>query len=301
MRQIFLKSAREVWRDKRLWILGIFVSLLGVFEEADFLRHVLATKYIPSWSFIDDLSSTGIFSRQGMNGLLKLSKTEPIIFSQLLLLGIFILAIAGFLLWLSLVSQGAMVRHIASDTHHDSGIKKILKPGARYFWPILFSNIFTKASLVFLYWLTIELITPQSLFTYSIAASLILVIYITLSVSFRYGICGIIVKNQGFFRSVKNAWSTLAQFPLESFSQALALLALYIATLLVITLLAAVALIPFLFIILATYFMKLPALTAAAFFAYFSTVPALFLILYGFFSAFSWYSWVQLYSRLHRH
>src|SRR3990167_11185977 len=97
-RNILKQSWRLTWRNKYLWIFGIFAALLGNGGELEILFNTLFRggsdlALFPSWQRI---VSTGVFSSHTFANIVDLFKEDTLNMIIFLIVGLAILAVSLF-------------------------------------------------------------------------------------------------------------------------------------------------------------------------------------------------------------
>lgn len=215
-RTIISQAWKSTWHNKYLWFFGLFAALLGNGGELEILfrgfDQNLTEGVLPS---IWGLAQTGIFSKAALANIAHLALNEP--FTVLVTLAIFFifLALAGFLVWLTIVSQVGLVHNSARITtgkRHD--IKDGLEAGIKRFWPIFGLNILLKG-MIYLVFALISLPILSSVsrayfstnsFIFIVSFLVFIPIAITLSFIVKYAIAFSVIKGSRFLDSLKQGW-----------------------------------------------------------------------------------------------
>ena len=100
-RNILKQSWRLTWRNKYLWVFGVFAAFLGNGGELEILFNNLGgdpgQALFPSWQRI---ASTGVFSWHTYANIGNLLKNDTLNMIIFLLMALLVLACLVFLVWL---------------------------------------------------------------------------------------------------------------------------------------------------------------------------------------------------------
>jgi len=257
-RRFLVQAWKNTWANKYLWFFGLFAVLIGSTGELDLLFqnfNDVATKGL--FPGIREYWATGFFSAQGLTNFGNLMLADS--FSLLIVLTILAIGflLSCFLLWFSVVSQGALVfnysRLLANKSHsYNNGLEQ----GMKKFWPVLGLNVIQKA-IVYLAFLILALPIVFWLYRPSIGQSLFFIIaylvFIPISIiaSFvvKYAIGYVVIKGEKIVDSFRKGWELFLANWLISVEMAFILFGIsFFATLVVIIFLAMLA-IPIIFLI----------------------------------------------------
>jgi len=213
-----LKSAWiNTWKNKYLWFFGLFAALLGNGGELEIFFRSFNDRI--NDGFLAELkvfSSIGFFSLKTLRniGVLLVSDTGTMLL--LIFTLTLVLVLGGFLFWLVISSQIALVNNSASDkigkkhniqTGLDSALKK--------FWPVLGLNLIVKlVSYILFGILTIPIamsLVRGDMFSYSflfVVLYLILVPFILFfSFIIKYAIAYTVIKDENIYDALKNGFN----------------------------------------------------------------------------------------------
>lgn len=258
-RTILKRAWDNTWQHKYLWFFGLFAALLGNGGELELIfrnfdgqaRNVL----FPTWQ---RFAETGIFSANSLHNIGNLAQTEPytlfLALSTMLIIAILIM----FVLWLTIVSQIAIVHNTAKikhDKEHD--FKDGVMRGIKKFWPAFGLNMIIKAIsavLFFLIGLPIYFGFVKTTFTISLTYLVMFVVFIPvsliLSFVFKYAIVYTVVKGQKFIESIKSGWELFRKNWLVSMEMAILLFFINFLTGIAVLLIFLILAVPLLFLIL---------------------------------------------------
>ncbi len=233
-RNLLGQSLKITWRNKYLLFFGLFAALLGNGGQYELLVNGLNGEIGKSvFSGWQSFKETGLFSAQTFSNLIEVAREDTAALIMVLFVSLIILAIAGFLIWLSAVSQAALVNnasiHIANKKSGDFKIGMVA--GINKFWPVFGLNIVMRIAII----LSLLLIgTPVIFLTSklgSVAAGIIYALVfagfmaIALAVSFimKYAIGFVIIEEDKFFESIRSGWRLFKENWLVSMEMALIL------------------------------------------------------------------------------
>ena len=254
-----LKQAWMIsWRNKYLWFFGIFAALLGNGAGLEIVTRGFSDGAGSNfWIGWERFSSTGIFSWQALHNIRMLMVEDSFAMILVLLVLLTVLILLGFLLWLSIASQIALVNNSAAFINKKSAnFQDGLSAGAKYFWPVLGVNILVKVSIFLIFILIslpviftagkVNLLTAN--FIYVIAFILFIPLAIGLSFMAKYAIAYLIIKKDDFWESLKDGWRLFLDNWLVSFEMAFLLFFINLIAGLAVVLIILTLTIPFLFL-----------------------------------------------------
>lgn len=232
-RNILGRAWKITWRYKYLWFFGLFAALLGNGGEYELLVRGLngetGEAIFPAWQ---SLSQTGIFSSQALDNIGELLNNDPFSFVMLVGICLAILVLAGFLVWLTVVSQASLVNNAASYLAGKKGdFKSGLRMGINSFWPVFGLNIINKVIILFafvLIGLPIILTAAKSAsasanILYVFAFIIFMAAALSLTFVIKYSIAYVVVKEQKFLEAVRSGWRLFVQNWLVSLEMAFVL------------------------------------------------------------------------------
>ena len=292
---IFKQTLPQVWRNKKLWILGVLTSFLGASEETELLSNLLIPKRKNIFNFFEQLRETQLFTQKGLGSLWAHMTQEPLFFSKLIIIFGGVFALSVILFWLSLIAQGGII-HAASKlkTHPIENIKPYLQKGKKKFWPIFGINVISKIiiGLIF-YIITYQLIKNIWLMLILFLAFIILVsvIYLMMKIS----ICSVVLDDNGFFPAVKKSFHMLAEHWMEYMKLLITLLAITIGGIFMSFASLTITFIPFYLIMEASIILNIAFAANIIFILYFIFASIFLVLFFGFLSSVSWTAWTHAY------
>jgi len=259
-REILKKSWNNTWKNKYLWFFGLFAALLGNGGETDIVFKSFNTgskqELFLGWNRVME---TGIFSKGTFSGMAKIAHDDP--FSLFLALSVMFLLVvlAVFLVWMSMVSQAAIVNNSSkTDLKKKTDFKEGLDTGIKKFFPVFLLNMTSRIVIYVLFVLIgLPIISGSAgsgFFLNSILFIIAFLIFVPLSliVSFigKYAVAYTVVKGKNFLDSIKMGWGLFVDNWLISVEMAFLLFFVNLLVGLFLILLFLVLAVPFVFIAL---------------------------------------------------
>lgn len=257
-RNILLQAWQLTWRHKYLWFFGLFAALLGNGGVLEIFFRVfsgdVSQGWLPGFGFLQEIN---FFSLSTLANMGRLLVSDPL--SLLFTLTVFLLVIfvGGFLIWLIMVSQAALVHNAGRNINGKShDFKDGLDVGMKKFWPVLGLNILVKIviSLVFLIISIPALlsIARADLFSanlfYVLAFLLFVPLAIIISFIIKYAIACVVIKGNKISEALIAGWQLFIKNWLVSLEMAFILFFINFMVGLGIIILFLLLSIPFLFL-----------------------------------------------------
>lgn len=275
-RRILSQAWKITWHHKYLWFFGLFAVLFTSGGEYEiFVRIFGGDINQPILPGMRRVAETGIFSQQGMEGISRVIKNDPLTLMKVGLVLLVILVLFIFLIWLSVISQTALVKNVSSllgkkiassktgavfsKVASNNFSSSVLKASEK-FWPIFGLNVVNKA-VIYLAFILVSLpiiLTAGGIGAiikslYVIAFIVFVPIALALSFIFKYAIAYVVIKGSKFVDSIKDGWQLFIKNWLVSLEMAFILFFInFIAGLLIILIVLSL-IIPFLFLALVVY------------------------------------------------
>jgi len=238
-RSILKKALKTSWHYKYLWFFGLFATLVNPGGEYQILNKTIKEGLYGNFSgFFQSISSTGIFSLKALSNMLGLMKANPISALMSVIAVILLLCLFGFIVWLAISSQGAIVSKIQKIEEEKGGDKPDfradLDKGSRSFWPIIGFNVLLKIGINFVFFLVslpvILMLTNSLAFSilYVILFILFIPVAISLSLIAKYAIGFSVIKKTSFLDSLKKSWELFLNNWIVSLEMAIALFSINI-------------------------------------------------------------------------
>lgn len=233
-RSILKKALKTSWRYKYLWFFGLFATLINPGGEYQILNKTIKDGLYGHFSdTLQMLASTGIFSLKAMSNMFGLMKANPISALMSVIAIILILCVVGFLIWLAISSQGAIVAKVQKieegKTEEKADFRADLQKGAHSFWPILGFNVFLTIAIdaAFLFVSLPVLLMITNTVAFSIIYVILFIIFIPISISLsliaKYAIGFSVIKKNNFIDSIKKSWNLFVKNWIISLEMAIAL------------------------------------------------------------------------------
>lgn len=212
-RKILKQALSLSWKNKYLWFYGLFAAII-VGGEYDIITKSLSG----GQEIIDNfktIASTNILSGQTFLTLKSLMLENPATFMVTIFVGLLLIALALFLIWVMITSETALVNNSANIlTGKKHQFNDGIQSGIKHFWPVLGYNLITKL-VIYLGLILIslpvifsagKLSVVGSNFIYLIAFIVFLPIIIALSFIFKYAIAYRVIKERSFMESIRAGW-----------------------------------------------------------------------------------------------
>ncbi|KKU47250.1 hypothetical protein A3H10_00875 [Candidatus Uhrbacteria bacterium RIFCSPLOWO2_12_FULL_46_10] len=214
-RIILISAWRTTWNHKRLWFWGLFVGLLGNAGEYQFLVTALDRAVLGE---VVSGTAKGFWggpplSSQTIAGLVNAFSINAFTTFILLLIGLAIIAIAAFFLWLIMVSIIALVKGGAAiaDGENMPSLADGVAEGKKYFSPVLVLYVFGRLILWLLFTALVlfgalatkDLLVGLPLFL--VAFIIILPALFVVSFTMRYAIMYVVLKKRSLLDALDQA------------------------------------------------------------------------------------------------
>ncbi|MCK9439273.1 MAG: hypothetical protein WCY43_01525 [Patescibacteria group bacterium] len=245
-REILKRSWNISWKNKSLWFFGFFASIISFGAELKIFSKAFSQE--SGLKTINDIGlfiKTGIFSREALQNISHLMRTET---STMLLLSLYLLVILAmtiFFIWLATSSQISIidaVKKIKKDEQQKISIKEQIKKSKSKFWPVLGMNaliwlIINGITLLISLLLVVILIQNKTYLTLLYGLLFIIFIPIILFISFviKYAIAYIVIDGKKVSSALKNGWIMFKKNWLISIEMAITLFFINILAMLVVS------------------------------------------------------------------
>ena len=302
---ILNKAWNITWSNKSLWFFGLFAVLLGSGGGNEiFFRSLSDGNSYSVFPGFQKFIETGVFNFQNLS---QTFNDNPFGLITIAIVFLLILILFGFLIWLAVISQTALVSNSASLF---SGKKADFKTGVTKargkFLSVLGLNIVIKAIVCLAFLLiSIPLIASmgkQGLGLVGIAYIVVFIILViaVLSLTFviKYSIAYVVIKNKNIQESIKMGWDLFVKNWLVSIEMAIVLFFINFVTSLFVVLILLTLAIPFFF--LGAVFYKIAADVGLFLVSFFGLIILLLVIVLpsAVLSAFQISSWTGLFIQL---
>ncbi len=259
-RNILSSAWKNTWHHKYLWFFGLFAALIGNGGELEvFFRSFndrMEGGFLP---WLKGMSATGIFSLNALKniGRLMVEDTGTMLLLIFTLLLVFLLG--GFLIWLVIASQIAIVNNTANNKlgkKHD--IQTGISAATKRFWSVLGLNFIIKFFAYILFGvLTLPIamsLVKGGVLGYGFLFVILYIIFIPLILFFsfiiKYAIAYSVIKEENFLEAIKNGWNLFMKNCLISIEMTFILFFINFLAAFALILIFLVLSVPFLFIII---------------------------------------------------
>ncbi len=202
-RSIIKSSWRITLRHKYLWFFGLFAVLLGNGGEYEIIFRSIQNSGTSESVWLRFLEQT-ILNLDNLFNFGKRFWENPSLASTILFTYLFILFIFLFIIWMTNVSQIAIVNAIFRDLRKkEHNIKIGMHKGAHYFWKIFSLNILKKILII----ATLSLlIAVKSKTIYMVLFMALIPLVVSLLFIIKYAIAYIIIRKEKILESFISAW-----------------------------------------------------------------------------------------------
>lgn len=207
-RELFLKPLKLVWKNKSLWVLGLFILFLAG-EGYDFVSTSFSETLTNRDSLVWRVYDTGFFQSSALVNLKNIIYTDLSVIIVSLLILIFIAGIFLLFVWLSVISQGGMAYSIFKLNNKEKvNLGQSVKIGRKNFWQILNLNIINKSivwSVSFLFGLFYFafLIKNLNFFSWFLISTIFILIILFVSLITKYALSFIIFQEKNYLNAIK--------------------------------------------------------------------------------------------------
>lgn len=211
-RNLLRQAWSITWQYKYLWFFGLFAALLGGGQYEVLIKGLNGDV---GQNIFAGFKDSGVTGKEFFSNFLEVAKADTISLVILLLLGLVVLAISLFLVWLSTVSQAALVNNVSQHIGNKKGaFKSGMLAGIKNFWPVFGLNVVLKVAVVFALGLVgfpIILLASKlgpiiSGIIYIVVFAALMVAVLSFSFIIKYAIAFAVIKNKKFLDSIKNGW-----------------------------------------------------------------------------------------------
>lgn len=245
-REILKRSWNISWKNKSLWFFGFFASIISFGAELKIFSKAFSQE--SGLKTINDIGlfiKTGIFSKEALQNIPHLLRTETSTMLLLFLYLLVILAMTAFFIWLATSSQISIidaVKKLNKDNQQKISIKEQIKKSKSKFWPVLGMNaliwlIINGITLLISLLLVVILIQNKTYLTLLYGLLFIIFIPIILFISFviKYAIAYIVIDGKKVSSALKNGWIMFKKNWLISIEMAITLFFINILAMLVVS------------------------------------------------------------------
>lgn len=232
-RNLLSQALKITWRNKYLWFFGFFAALIGNGGQFELLMNGLngeiGKSVVSSW---ESIKETGILSKDTFSNLIGIAKEDTISLIIVLIISLIILAIGAFLIWLSTVSQAALVNNTPAHIGNKKGNFKMgIAAGINKFWPVFGLNVVLRLAIVVILFavgtpvifLTSKLGPVLSGLIYVIIFAALIFAALAISFIIKYAIGFVVIEENRFFESIRSGWELFKENWLVSMEMAIIL------------------------------------------------------------------------------
>lgn len=231
-RTIFSQALRVAVTTPGLWFFGFFVALLGsssgeigaLFSGYGFSQNDIIA------SFIRGLAEGGLFTVEGLRGLIAVLLTHPLYLIVAVVLLLLVLGIALLTIWLIVISQtGLIVQTVEISRNRPFSWLGGFSTGIARFWPILGLNLGIRViewALVLTFGVLTFLPVPWA-WAYLLLAYLFIATLMIMAFIVKYATCGVALKGWRFMQSFGEGWRVFKSNWVVTIEVSLLLLAVY--------------------------------------------------------------------------
>ncbi len=265
-RSILKQSFVTAWQHKYLWFFGLFATLLASNFEIELINR-FTTKSSSTLYDWQRWADTGVFEARFWTNLMDIARADTWSFVTIVGVVAILILLSIALIWISIVSQIALVsnsnkaiaagrRLTVAERKHDMSIG--FKEGKRHFWPVFWLNLFVRIAVYSLALITLIPIVAQraggigGALLYLLIFIVFLAIALAVSLTAKYAIAFIVLKQQSVREAIPGAWRLFWANWLPSIEMAFILFALSIVATVAIILIVMVLAIPLVLLYVAT-------------------------------------------------
>lgn len=249
-RDILVKAFRMTWHYKVLWFFGVFAALVTGGTAQAFGKG--------QWGVFDwgQMQKVAALRWDAVRNIADALAADPAGISIRLAVIAAVVVLALLLLWIGIVSHGAVVFAIAQLNRGRRPVfADLLEAGKDRFWRLLFLKVLERIALGALVMgmnLAVAMSILRSQFSIDIAATFLLLLLLAAAflvvVLVRYAVLYAVVENERFIDAVRSAVGLFRAAPAVSIEAALLLFIVQLVAGFVLVLAFSGALIPWLFL-----------------------------------------------------
>ena len=307
-RPILRQAWKITWRNKFLWFFGFFVALWG---NSGAYELIFSTPERLSWQKDFWLSLQNSLTA---GSFLIFLKSLPGLISQVDSLTLLIILILGsliillFLIWLSVISIGAIIQAVTQiNKRRQITFHAAMRSGRQVWGRILSIFILAKLAIGLLFvFLSLYLIyfTPRSEtigLTFALVTTVVFIAF-SLIVYFLaiYAVNSVVLEKTHLVEAIYRGWSTFRRAPLISLEMALLLLLINLALAIVLLLIGTIVILPLLQLFDVFILINFVTVFYVFFFLITLTLLALFILLSAGFAVFQLACWTTLYQEINK-
>ena len=311
-RTIIKKALSISWKNKWLWIVGFFAAFItqgSVYEV--FVKTMGDISNQQSlYQALRDYSETGIFGFVSWANIRAIWQGDFTALSMGLFLALLVACVFALIISLGIIGQGGLIKSFVSlDKGKKVTFKESLKTGVEKFWPILELNFITKVIMVGFVLILAYIVSILVAMTASISpwlyvlllvvvclilvVAVIIITFITL-----YGTAYIVLRDKNAFEALRSAWNLFRKNILVNIEMGFLLFIINILVVIGFTLVAFVALSPFIILYFIAFVAGVKILASVLAGIMFIGLLLLLVLIGSWYSTFQLGSWAVLFETL---
>jgi len=302
-RNILKRALLITWHHKFLWVLGFFTTFLGLGSIYEMVFRKSFQYDILFGKLVGKFTTISVSSLLISNNLDKVSVFNLVLF---ILAIAAITALIGFLVWLTIVSFGALIKSAQIlDAGKKISLFKSLAESRKKFWPLFFTNIVGK-SLIFLFLALTGALLSLILTDNSIGNALIYffasIVFVAISLLFSFLIiytsCFAVLKSKKLLLAAHNGWLLFKEHWVVSVEAAVILFFINLLVKVALAIVIILFSVPLMILLLIFYSAALSTLPTAAVVVWVIISVIIMLLAGSFFSAFQIVAWTLLFDKI---
>lgn len=214
-RKILSNSWKTIWKNKYFWFFGLFASILMGEGMIEILSNAFSGG--TSRDFLKGFyqySETGIFRGDILARIGEIIMHETLTAFVFAFIFLLMLVLSGFVFWLAIVSQIAIINNSAKITGgKNTNFQDGINTGIGKFWSVLGVDVsFKILSFVILFIVSLPMLFVEfgsGSFVINLISTLFFIIFVPLAVSIffitKYAICFVVIKDEKFKKAILNA------------------------------------------------------------------------------------------------
>lgn len=251
-KDILRQSWRTTWKNKYLWFFGLFAALITSGGDIDIFFKALGGSLNSGFLYRTKELFATLLSGNFIANVSTLNSEELFSLFTAFVILLIIIALSIFLLWLSVVSQVAIINNMTrSYTGKGHDFNEGISAGMKKFWPVLGLNLILKAGVMLLLLvLGLPFVLDSSRWAYTLIFLVLVPLIMSLSFIIKYATCYVVIKDNTFMAGIKEAWSLFIKNWLVTLEMAVILFLVYFAVTLLLFILLTALIIPLAFVFL---------------------------------------------------
>ncbi|MDP3900443.1 MAG: hypothetical protein Q8Q23_05170 [bacterium] len=301
-KKIILDTVEMIIHHKYLLFFGLFAAFL---TGGGGVRYQISSdEFMVNWQH---LQSTGVLDFSIFSKIVNLAQADPLALALQLVILLAVAALAIFMFWLAIVSQGSLIYSTAKfGDKKEISFDEALMAGKRHFWPVCFFRIAEKIiamallSFILISWFSVLAASDQTgqQLLYFFTSIIVLAVVVVITIGIRYAISYQVLESLSFAESLQSGFSLLRRnFMVTVEAAALILLLTAIMAFVMLMVVAGIA-IPFVFLLYIFYLLAFKAGLVFVMTAGIVTLVLLMAIIGGIFGAVTEIYWTLIFMRV---